>query len=73
MFQHNVFLSFKIAGTLLVTIPRVVRAGPNRADLCSCLARLQTEPSRAAHFSSSEYSERTSSKLRAILTTVSPD
>ncbi|MFS7922301.1 hypothetical protein Hanom_Chr03g00247481 [Helianthus anomalus] len=49
------------------------RAEPNRADLSSCLARLQTEPSRAAHlkprlksnehFPSSKYSERASSKL----------
>ncbi|KAJ0840163.1 hypothetical protein HanPSC8_Chr14g0615391 [Helianthus annuus] len=59
------------------------RAEPNRTDLCSCLARLQTEPSGAAHlkpslksserFSSSKYSERVPSEVRAIWTTVSTD
>ncbi|MFS7914717.1 hypothetical protein Hanom_Chr02g00156781 [Helianthus anomalus] len=44
------------------------RAEPNRADLCSCLARLQTVPSGATHIKpshkssehspSSKYSER---------------
>ncbi|MFS7959278.1 hypothetical protein Hanom_Chr08g00689241 [Helianthus anomalus] len=59
------------------------RAESNRADLCSCLARFQTEPSGAAHlkpsikssehFSSSKNSERASSEVRAIWTTVSPN
>ncbi|KAF5770386.1 hypothetical protein HanRHA438_Chr14g0669811 [Helianthus annuus] len=59
------------------------RVEPNRADFCSCLARLRTEPSGAAHlkpslksseqFPSNKYSERASSEVRAIWTTVSTD
>ncbi|MFS8016928.1 hypothetical protein Hanom_Chr15g01374291 [Helianthus anomalus] len=55
----------------------------NQADLYLCLARLQTESSGAAplklslksseRFSSRKYSERESSEVRAIWTTVSPD
>ncbi|MFS7967610.1 hypothetical protein Hanom_Chr09g00787711 [Helianthus anomalus] len=55
----------------------------NRADLCSCLARLQTEPSGATHlkpsikssehFSSSKNFERASNEVRAIWRTMSPN
>ncbi|KAM0049811.1 hypothetical protein Hdeb2414_s0008g00290351 [Helianthus debilis subsp. tardiflorus] len=33
---------------IYILIKIIIRAEPSRADLCSCLARLQTEPSRAA-------------------------
>ncbi|MFS7902278.1 hypothetical protein Hanom_Chr01g00009371 [Helianthus anomalus] len=59
-------------------ISRVVHE-PNRADLCSCLACLQTKSSETAHSkqshkSSEHFSSRNiPNKVRAIPTTVSPD
>ncbi|MFS8016095.1 hypothetical protein Hanom_Chr15g01364381 [Helianthus anomalus] len=48
-----------------------IRAEPSRADLCLCLARLQTEPTRLVGLQSSEKSSEhfpseSMSKLRAL-------
>ncbi|MFS7985296.1 hypothetical protein Hanom_Chr11g00996811 [Helianthus anomalus] len=41
---------------ICILIKIIIRAEPSRADLCSCLARLQTEPSRAARLQPSDKS-----------------
>ncbi|KAJ0481062.1 hypothetical protein HanIR_Chr13g0638521 [Helianthus annuus] len=44
----HVYICMCIGICICILIKIIIRAEPSRADLCSCLARLQTEPSRAA-------------------------
>ncbi|KAJ0548720.1 hypothetical protein HanIR_Chr08g0386961 [Helianthus annuus] len=52
----HVYICMCIGICICILIKIIIRAEPSRADLCSCLARLQTEPSRAARLQPSDKS-----------------